>query len=36
MQPSAPGSAEGTEFLFNIDKNNIKIVEISRRPIDSV
>ncbi len=35
MQPTAPGSPEGTEFFFNIDKTNLKIVEIARRPIDS-
>jgi hypothetical protein len=32
MQPIAPGSSQGTEFFFKIDKANLKIVEITKRP----
>ena len=35
MQPTAPGASDGTEFFFNIDKTNVKIVEIARRPVNS-
>ncbi len=35
MQPIAPGSSQGTEVFFKVDKANLKIVEVTKRPVNS-